>query len=76
MASPEPPRLPPALLFLDLVGVMLLAAGIAEKATPGMLVPADFQLPGYASALIMAGIGLMAPLLWHLMRRARRADRR
>ncbi len=62
-------RLPPALLAIDIIGTLLLAAGIfglvADDASIG-----GVDLEGLALPLLIVGVFLMAPLVLHIVRHA------
>ncbi len=63
-------RLPPSLLAFDVLGTLLLAAGIfGLVADDTLLGPVD--LGELALPLIVGGALLMAPLILHIVRQAR-----
>jgi hypothetical protein len=68
-------RLPPALLALDIVGTLLLAAGLfgfsSDDATLG-----GVDLGPLAPRLVILGAMLMAPLVIYIIRNARERPRR
>jgi hypothetical protein len=71
MSGTPSPKPPPALLAMNFIGSLLLAAGVAKAA--GLDLPTDGVLPeGYPIVLIAAGLLLEIPLVRHLVGHARR----
>lgn len=64
-------KLPPVLLFLDVLGVALIALGILEGFTPGVL-PESLKFDHHAYVLIGIGVALMVPLFLHIVRHVSR----
>ena len=68
MAPKSPLKLPPFLLFLDVLGTGLLMLGILEGFTAMSLAPDSLKFEFYPYVLIGLGVALMAPLLLHIIR--------
>jgi len=64
-------RPPPLLVVLDLAGAGMLALGLIEWVAPGTA-PLLFPLPHHGVALMIVGVLLMLPLIFHIVARARR----
>jgi hypothetical protein len=65
-------KLPPVLLFLDVLGVGLLALGILEGFTSQGVLPESLKFDHHAHVLIGIGVALMVPLFLHIVRHVTR----
>jgi hypothetical protein len=72
MTGKRPLKLPPFLLFLDVLGTALLALGILEGFTAQGLLPDSLKFDHYPYVLIGLGVALMAPLFLHIIRHVTR----
>lgn len=68
MAQKRPLKLPPVLLFLDVLGTGLLVLGILEGFTAQGVLPDSLKFESYPFVLVGVGVALMAPLFLHIIR--------
>lgn len=70
---PEQKWKPPILiLVLDAIGALLLGLGLAQRFAGIELLPTAWQHPRLDLLLIGLGLALMLPMLFSVLRRARR----
>lgn len=67
MSDTMPSLFPLHLLALDIIGTVLLAAGVAEFFTQAGFVPEWFMFPYYEYVLMAAGVVLMLPLIVNIV---------
>jgi len=70
MQTKQGVRVPMHLIVLDVIGAAAAGIGLAAYAGGVELVPAAFRFPHYDAILIVAGMGLMLPLVAHLVTQA------
>lgn len=63
-------RIPLSLIVLDVIGAAAAGIGLASYFGGIELVPAPFRFAHYDAVLIVAGMALMMPLVYHLLTQA------
>ncbi|MDH3899783.1 MAG: tetraspanin family protein [Gammaproteobacteria bacterium] len=68
MPATGKPVLPLRLIVLDLLGTLVIAAGLYELFTvDSRMFPASMQFPGYALLLIVIGLAIMLPAVFGIV---------
>ncbi|UCC56862.1 MAG: hypothetical protein JSU75_03710 [Gammaproteobacteria bacterium] len=68
MPAPAKPVLPIRLIVLDLLGTLVVAAGLYEHfSDESALFPEAAQFPGYALLLIVIGLAIMLPAVFGMV---------
>ena len=63
--------LPLHLIVLDAIGCIMIGLGLAKQFGGIDLLPAQFQLENYGLIFIIFGVILMAPAVFHFVKRVR-----
>lgn len=72
MPATGKPVLPLRLVVLDLLGTLVVAAGVYELFTDeSALLPEAVRFPGYALLLIVIGLAIMLPAVFGVVRHFR-----
>ena len=69
-------KLPLHLVALDFLGAVLAMLGLFEWLSESSVVPDQYKFENYHVAMIVVGGVLMAPLVVHIIQRARRGAER
>jgi len=65
-------RIPVRLLLADAVGTAMVVLGVLLLATDySSSLPWDIDYSGLGAGLVIGGILMMLPMIWHFVRRAR-----
>ena len=68
MPASTKPVLPVRLIVLDLLGTLVIAAGLYELfSNESRMFPTSFQFPGYAVLLIVIGLAIMLPAVFGMV---------
>jgi hypothetical protein len=68
MPAPAGPVLPIRLIVLDLLGTLVVAAGVFELfSDESALLPEAAQFPGHALLLIVIGLAIMLPAVFGIV---------
>ncbi|MDD2833334.1 MAG: DUF1418 family protein [Methylotenera sp.] len=60
-------HIPFSLIMLDVMGVLLLALGVAKHFTAVDIIPEHYQFESYGLVFIFVGVVLMLPMLLHVL---------
>lgn len=71
MVERKSSTIPINLLVLDGIGAVLVGIGLAKQFANVDVLPAFLRLEGYALGLIIGGVILMLPLIFHILGRAK-----
>jgi hypothetical protein len=72
MPATGKPVIPPRLIVLDLLGTLVIAAGLYELfSEDSRMFPEVLQFPGYAVVLVVIGMAIMLPAVSGMLRHLR-----